>query len=93
MRLDSSRLVIICISCYNIKICSFEIYRARDENLRTGLQLWNENRRDEAARFLKQGANISTKMALELIKVNCEYKKSMKISSRAPNRLNYWNIS
>jgi hypothetical protein len=62
------------------------------ENLRTGLQLWNENRRDEAACFLKQGANASTKMALEFIKANCEYKKSMKISSRAPNRLNYWNI-
>ena len=43
--------------------------RARDENLRIGLQLWNENGREEAGRFIKQGANVSTKMALELIKV------------------------
>ncbi|CAB4026488.1 exonuclease 1-like [Paramuricea clavata] len=51
------------------KIVNENRARARDENLCTGLQLWNENRRDEAARFLKQGANVSTKMALELIKL------------------------
>ena len=41
-------------------------HSTRHENLRIGLQLWN---RDKARHFLRQGANVSTKMTLELIEV------------------------
>ena len=47
--------------------------REREKNIRIGVRLHNENRRDESKRYFKEGANVSNKMAIDLIEVQDIY--------------------